>query len=91
MIKNSLLVRFSKNDWIGFENAMEFEKSFEAAHHSKKEWNDSEIPKEAVKTRNEAVVELASEIDTRNENLDYLQYNFLLRDKKDAAACTGEC
>ncbi|CAK9186820.1 unnamed protein product [Ilex paraguariensis] len=27
------------NDWTGFKNAMEFEKVFEAEHHSKKEWN----------------------------------------------------
>ncbi|XP_057464536.1 factor of DNA methylation 1-like isoform X2 [Actinidia eriantha] len=28
------------NDWTGFKNAMEFEKSFEADHRSKKEWKD---------------------------------------------------
>ncbi|KAK9066047.1 hypothetical protein SSX86_015449 [Deinandra increscens subsp. villosa] len=38
------LVRF-KNDWTGFMNAMEFEKSFEAANHSKKEWSVSENSK----------------------------------------------
>lgn len=107
------LVQFN-NDWTGFKNAMEFEKSFEAAHHSKKEWSASEnlsdssiyawlarandhesegpigdylkvnrklrtiadIIEEAVQTRNKAVVELASEIDTRNENLDDLQIKY---------------
>ncbi|KAI3806919.1 hypothetical protein L1987_22837 [Smallanthus sonchifolius] len=107
------LVSFN-NDWTGFKNAMEFEKSFEAAHHSKKEWSVSESPKgssiyawlarandfesqgrigdylrgkrelktiadlvqDAVKTRNKAVVELACEIDTRNENLDDLQIKY---------------
>lgn len=33
------VVRFD-NDWTGFKNAMEFEKSFEADHRSKKEWID---------------------------------------------------
>ncbi|KAL8226115.1 hypothetical protein R6Q57_018672 [Mikania cordata] len=108
-----VLVRFN-NDWIGFKNAMEFEKSFEAAHHSRKEWNASENPKgssifawlarandfelqgpigdylrtnrelktiddlvqELDTTRNKAVVELASEIDMRNENLDDLQIKY---------------
>uniref|UniRef100_A0A5B7B4M2 Putative factor of DNA methylation 1 isoform X2 n=1 Tax=Davidia involucrata TaxID=16924 RepID=A0A5B7B4M2_DAVIN len=32
------VVKFD-NDWTGFKNAMEFEKSFEADHHSKKEWS----------------------------------------------------
>ncbi|GMP34489.1 hypothetical protein CsSME_00007331 [Camellia sinensis var. sinensis] len=31
------VVKFD-NDWTGFKNAMEFEKTFEADHHSKKEW-----------------------------------------------------
>ncbi|XAR50484.1 hypothetical protein NMG60_11004826 [Bertholletia excelsa] len=31
------VVKFD-NDWTGFKNAIEFEKSFEADHHSKKEW-----------------------------------------------------
>ncbi|KAL8252245.1 hypothetical protein R6Q59_035938 [Mikania micrantha] len=103
-------VRFS-NDLIGFKNATEFEKKFEADHHSKREWSDSENPsgssiyawlaraddfesqgpigdylranrnlktisdveQEVVKTRNKPVVELASEIDMRNENLNDLQ------------------
>ncbi|KAK2970280.1 hypothetical protein RJ640_021355 [Escallonia rubra] len=30
------------SDWTGFKNAMEFEKSFEADHHSKKEWSARE-------------------------------------------------
>ncbi|KAL4559897.1 hypothetical protein LXL04_032043 [Taraxacum kok-saghyz] len=34
------LVRF-KNDMIGFKNAMDFEKSFEVNHRSKKEWDAS--------------------------------------------------
>ncbi|XP_011073344.1 factor of DNA methylation 1 [Sesamum indicum] len=33
------VLRFD-NDWTGFKNAMEFEKSFEANGRSKKEWND---------------------------------------------------
>ncbi|XP_057474603.1 factor of DNA methylation 1-like [Actinidia eriantha] len=33
------VVKFD-NDWTGFKNGMEFEKSFEADHCSKKEWND---------------------------------------------------
>ncbi|XP_073124137.1 factor of DNA methylation 1-like isoform X2 [Henckelia pumila] len=33
------VVRFD-NDWIGFKNAMEFEKFFEAEGQSKKEWDD---------------------------------------------------
>nr|XP_043636580.1 factor of DNA methylation 1-like [Erigeron canadensis] len=107
------LVGFN-NDWTGFRNAMEFEKSFEAAHHSKKEWKFSENPndsriyawiarasdfesqgpigeylrankvlktiadlvQEAVDNRNKAVVELATEIDMRNENLDDLQVKY---------------
>ncbi|XP_076950429.1 factor of DNA methylation 1-like [Bidens hawaiensis] len=107
------LVTFN-NDWIGFKNAMEFEKSYEAARHSKKDWSLAENPKgssiyvwlarasdfesqdpigdylranrelktiadlvkEAVKTRNKTVVELASEIDMRNESLDDLQMKF---------------
>ncbi|XP_023761771.1 factor of DNA methylation 1 [Lactuca sativa] len=107
------LVRFN-NDWTGFKNAMEFEKSFEANHHSKREWvasdkssgssiyawlaraNDfesqgaigdflrknrelktiSDLVQEAMQTRNKAVVELTSEIDTRNENLDDLQIKY---------------
>lgn len=111
--KAQALVRFS-NDWIGFKNAMEFEKAFGADHHSKKEWisaenssssgiyawlarsNDFEsegpigdylrtkrelktindLVHEAVKTRNKAVVELATEIDMRNENLDNLQIKY---------------
>ncbi|XP_059642065.1 factor of DNA methylation 1-like [Cornus florida] len=32
------IVKFD-NDWTGFKNAMEFEKSFEADHHSRKEWS----------------------------------------------------
>lgn len=32
------MVHFGK-DWIGFKNAVEFEKSFEAGRHSKKEWS----------------------------------------------------
>ncbi|KAK9066048.1 hypothetical protein SSX86_015450 [Deinandra increscens subsp. villosa] len=112
-LSSHVLVRFN-NDWTGFKNAMEFEKSFEAAHHSKKEWSVSESSKssriyawlarandfesqgpigdflrtnrklktiadlvqEAVMTRNKAVVELASEIDMRNENLDDLQVKY---------------
>ncbi|KAK1413122.1 hypothetical protein QVD17_34889 [Tagetes erecta] len=108
-----VLVSFN-NDWIGFKNAMEFEKYFEAGHHSRKEWNASESSKgssiyawlarandfesegpigdylrtnrelktiadldqEAVKTRNKAVVELASEIDMRNEIYDDLQIKY---------------
>ncbi|CAL5361604.1 unnamed protein product [Camellia sinensis] len=35
------VVKFD-NDWTGFKNAMEFEKSFEADHHSKKEWKAQE-------------------------------------------------
>ncbi|KAL6972888.1 hypothetical protein U1Q18_027064 [Sarracenia purpurea var. burkii] len=31
------IVKFD-NDWTGFKNAMEFEKSFEADHRSRKEW-----------------------------------------------------
>lgn len=111
--KAQALVRFN-NDWIGFKNAMEFEKAFEADHHSKKEWiaaespssssiygwlarsndfesqgpigdylrtkrelkNFSDIVHEAVETRNKAVVELATEIDKRNENLDDLQIKY---------------
>ncbi|XP_071685599.1 factor of DNA methylation 1-like [Rutidosis leptorrhynchoides] len=106
------LVSFN-NDWTGFKNAMEFEKFFEASHHSSKEWvaseshsgiyawlaraNDfkelqgpvgeylrrnrklrtiSDIVQEATNTRNKAVVELASEIDMRNENLDDLQVKY---------------
>ncbi|KAI3463456.1 hypothetical protein Pfo_020119 [Paulownia fortunei] len=34
-----VVVRFD-NDWTGFKNAMEFEKSFEAQGHSRKEWID---------------------------------------------------
>ncbi|KAK1413121.1 hypothetical protein QVD17_34888 [Tagetes erecta] len=102
------------NDWIGLKNAMEFEKFFEAVHHSKKEWNafenqkglsiyawlarasdfESEGPigdylrtnrelktiadldQEAVKTRNKAVVELGSEVNMQNENLDDLQIKY---------------
>ncbi|KAJ0545933.1 putative XS domain-containing protein [Helianthus annuus] len=41
-----VLVRFN-NDWIGFKNAMVFEKYFEASHHSKKEWSDAESPKDS--------------------------------------------
>ncbi|KAK2970276.1 hypothetical protein RJ640_021351 [Escallonia rubra] len=33
------VVQFN-NDWIGFKNAMGFEKSFESDHRSKKEWNE---------------------------------------------------
>ncbi|GFZ07936.1 XH/XS domain-containing protein [Actinidia rufa] len=33
------VVKFD-NDWTGFKNAMEFEKSFEVDHCSKKEWKD---------------------------------------------------
>ncbi|KAL8042915.1 hypothetical protein ABFX02_09G083800 [Erythranthe guttata] len=33
-----VVLRFD-NDWTGFKNAMEFEKSFEAGGHSKKEWD----------------------------------------------------
>ncbi|KAK3004922.1 hypothetical protein RJ639_019692 [Escallonia herrerae] len=33
------IVQFD-NDWVGFKNAMEFEKSFESDHRSKKEWNE---------------------------------------------------
>lgn len=35
------IVRF-ENDWTGYKSAMEFEKSFEADKHSKKEWNAQE-------------------------------------------------
>lgn len=108
-----VLVSFN-NDWIGFRNAMEFEKYFEAAHQSRKEWNASEslkgssiyawlarandfksegpigdylrtntelktvadLDQEAVKTRNKPVVELASEIDMRNEIFDDLQIKY---------------
>ncbi|KAI3737526.1 hypothetical protein L2E82_27530 [Cichorium intybus] len=106
------LVRFN-NDWTGFKDAMEFEKAFEASHHSKREWvssdnhsgsiyawlarsNDfqsqgplgdylrknrelktiSDLVKEAVQTRNKTLVELASEIDMRNENIDDLQIKY---------------
>ncbi|GJX85487.1 factor of DNA methylation 1-like protein [Tanacetum coccineum] len=107
------LVRFN-SDWTGFKDAMEFEKSFEASRHSKKQWTASEIPvgssiyawlarsndhksqgpvgeylrstrelktisdlvQEATQTRNKKVVELASEIDMRNENLDDLQIKY---------------
>ncbi|KAK7294009.1 hypothetical protein RJT34_16892 [Clitoria ternatea] len=31
------------NDWNGFMNASEFEKSFEAAHHGKKDWNSRKL------------------------------------------------
>ncbi|XP_027344592.1 factor of DNA methylation 1-like isoform X1 [Abrus precatorius] len=31
------------NDWNGFMNASEFEKSFEAAHHGKKNWNSRKL------------------------------------------------
>lgn len=34
--------RFDK-DWTGFKNAMEFEKSFEADKHSKKEWTSQDV------------------------------------------------
>ncbi|PWA47586.1 XH/XS domain-containing protein [Artemisia annua] len=37
------LVRFN-SDWTGFKEAIEFEKSFEASRHSKKQWTDSERP-----------------------------------------------
>lgn len=107
------LVRFN-SDWTGFKDAMEFEKSFEASRHSKKQWTDSESPigssiygwlarandhksqgpigeylrskrelktisdlvQEATQSRNKKVVELATEIDMRNENLDDLQIKF---------------
>ncbi|KAK1413114.1 hypothetical protein QVD17_34881 [Tagetes erecta] len=107
------LVRFN-NDWIGLKNAMEFEKFFEAVHHSKKEWNAFEnqkgssiyawlarasdfeskgpigdylrtnrelktiadLDQEAMKTRNKAVVELVSEVNMQNENLDDLQIKY---------------
>ncbi|KAK3021814.1 hypothetical protein RJ639_047169 [Escallonia herrerae] len=35
------ILQFDSN-WTGFKNAMEFEKSFEADHHSKKEWSARE-------------------------------------------------
>ncbi|KAJ9559508.1 hypothetical protein OSB04_004668 [Centaurea solstitialis] len=111
--KAQALVRFN-NDWIGFKNAMEFEKAFEASRYSKKEWVAAENPSsssiygwlarssdfesqgpigdylrtkrqlkrfadivyEKVETRNKAVVELATEIDMRNENLDDLQTKY---------------
>lgn len=107
------LVRFN-SDWTGFKEAMEFEKSFEASRHSKKQWTDSEssigssiyawlarandhksqgpigeylrskrelktisdLVQEATQSRNKKVVELATEIDMRNENLDDLQIKF---------------
>lgn len=37
------------NDWTGFKNAMEFEKSFEADHQSKKEWKaHRELPSPSI-------------------------------------------
>uniref|UniRef100_A0A1D1YTF8 Uncharacterized protein n=1 Tax=Anthurium amnicola TaxID=1678845 RepID=A0A1D1YTF8_9ARAE len=39
--KGSVIVEFRK-DWTGFENAMAFEKYFEANHHGKRDWNESE-------------------------------------------------
>ncbi|KAF5767149.1 putative XS domain-containing protein [Helianthus annuus] len=102
------LVRFNN----GLKNAMEFEKAFEADHHSKKEWSAyenppsssiytwlaratdfesqgpigdylrmnmglkktvSEVEQEVAKTKNRPVIELATEIDMRNENHDDLQ------------------
>ncbi|XP_047327938.1 factor of DNA methylation 1-like [Impatiens glandulifera] len=40
-VKGQAVVTFD-NDWVGYRNAMEFEKSFEAYRRSKNEWKDDE-------------------------------------------------
>ncbi|XP_057967464.1 factor of DNA methylation 1 isoform X2 [Malania oleifera] len=102
------------NDWTGFLNAIEFERSFEAIHHSKKEWDArkkqlgsniygwvareddynsegpvgdylrssgqiktvADIVHEAKQDKNNVVANLASVLDSTNENLDELKIKY---------------
>ncbi|XP_042012539.1 factor of DNA methylation 1-like [Salvia splendens] len=109
--QNAQAVLSFDNNWFGFKNAMEFEKSFEADGRSKKEWDKertspgpnlygwfareddyysrglvgeflcrngelktiADLVQEAINDRNRIVVNLVSEIDSKNENLGQLQ------------------
>ncbi|OMO52869.1 hypothetical protein CCACVL1_29052 [Corchorus capsularis] len=41
-LRGEAILRFN-NDWNGFMNATEFEKSFEVLHQSKKQWNERQM------------------------------------------------
>lgn len=107
------VVHFEK-EWSGFKNAVDFEKSFEAGQHSKKQWiankgnlgsgiygwfaraDDynaegqmgeylrknrelktlSDVMLEGKQDKENIVVNLANEIDMKNENLDEMQSKF---------------
>ncbi|GAA0166013.1 endoribonuclease [Lithospermum erythrorhizon] len=76
------VLKFESN-WKGFKKAMEFEKSFEADNHSKKEWktfaNFPDPMKEAEEDINKVVASLASEIELRNAKLDEMQIKYNLK------------
>ncbi|KAL2935802.1 Factor of DNA methylation 1 [Bienertia sinuspersici] len=107
------VVHFEK-EWTGFKNAVDFEKSFEAGHHSKKEWiankgnlgpgiygwfaraddyNEegqmgdylrknrelktlSDVMQKGKQDKENIVVNLANEIDMKNQTLDEMQSKF---------------
>ncbi|CAJ2656480.1 unnamed protein product [Trifolium pratense] len=80
------------NDWNGFMNASEFEKSLETKHHGKKDWNSMDLQAssdiygwvareddyncEGPIGENSIVENLANEIDITNENLNKMQYKY---------------
>ncbi|XP_024990492.1 protein INVOLVED IN DE NOVO 2-like [Cynara cardunculus var. scolymus] len=43
----SAVVEFRK-DWTGFNNAVSFEKAYEAEHHGKKDWKENNDPKSGI-------------------------------------------
>nr|XP_043635583.1 factor of DNA methylation 1-like [Erigeron canadensis] len=69
------LVSFD-NDWTGFKDAMEFEKSFEAARCGKKEWKASKSPTDS---RIYAWIARANDFESQGPIGEYLRANRVLK------------